>query len=122
MPIEPTAEDLRRLAASEDKGPFVLAQLLRFAEGGRDAYLSYSREAQPILRGRGVQIVYAGECIQPLAASADQSWDAIVLIRYSSRAAYLELLEDEAFRRVAEARRKSLRDAAFFVMDDWPGR
>jgi hypothetical protein len=122
MPIEPTAEDLRRLAASDDKGPFVLAQLLSFVEGGRDAYISYSREVQGILRGRGVQIVYGGECIEPLAVSSDESWDAIVLLRYPSRAAYLEMLEDDAFRRVSELRRKSLRDAAFFVMDDWPGR
>jgi uncharacterized protein (DUF1330 family) len=122
MPIEPTAEDLRRLAGSDDKGPFVLAQLLRFVEGGRETYISYSREAQGILRDRGVQIVYAGECIEPLAASKDQTWDAIVLIRYPSRAAYVEMLADDAFLRIAEIRRKSLRDAAFFIMDDWPGR
>ena len=122
MPIEPTLEDLRRLAESDDKGPFVLAQLLRFVEGGRDAYLSYSREATPILRIRGAQIVYAGECIEPLAASEGQKWDALVLIRYPSRTAYVEMLADAEFRRVAEMRRKSLRDAAFFVMDDWPGR
>jgi uncharacterized protein (DUF1330 family) len=70
----------------------------------------------------GAQIVYAGECIEPLAAAKDQTWDAIVLIRYPSRAAYVEMLEDDAFRRAAELRRKSLRDAAFFIMDDWPGR
>jgi uncharacterized protein (DUF1330 family) len=122
MSIEPTAEQLRRLVDSNEKGPFVLAQLLKFADGGRDTYIAYSREAQPILRGLGAQIVYAGECIEPLAASPEQTWDAIVLIRYPSRAAYVEMLQDDAFVRAAELRRKSLRDAAFFVMDDWPGR
>jgi uncharacterized protein (DUF1330 family) len=102
MPIEPTPDDLRRLGASEDKGPFVLAQLLRFAEGGRDTYLAYSRDASRILRDRGAQIVYAGECIEPLTASEGQTWDALVLIRYPSRAAYVEMMSDAEFQRVSD--------------------
>src|SRR6267378_5689534 len=42
MAIEPESGDLERFLASDDKRPFVLAQLLRLAEGGREKYLQYS--------------------------------------------------------------------------------
>jgi len=122
MPIDLGPEDLQRLRAADDGRPFVLAQLLKFAPGGRDRYLAYSREAQRILRGSGAAIVYAGECEDPLGAPESHVWDVIVLVRYPSRAAYVDLLDNPAFQEAAEMRRKSLRDAAFLVMDDWPGR
>jgi uncharacterized protein (DUF1330 family) len=122
VPVELTAADLERLRAGDDGRPIVIAQLLRFAAGGRDQYLAYSREAQRVLRGLGAQIVYAGECIEPLGVSASQAWDVIVLVRYPSRTAYVEMLADPAFQQIAELRRKALRDAIFLLMDDWPGR
>lgn len=122
MPIDLSGEELQRLRAAGDRRPFVLAQLLQFAPGGREQYLAYSREVQRVLRERGATIVYAGECADPLGAPGTRAWDAIVLVRYPSRTAYAEMLSDPSFQALAEMRRKSLRDAVFLVMDDWPGR
>jgi uncharacterized protein (DUF1330 family) len=122
MPSDLSPEQLQRLRDSDDGRPFVLAQLLKFAPGGRDQYITYSREAQSILRNSGASVVYAGECQDLLGTPETLAWDVILLIRYPSRAAYVDMVSSPAFREIAERRRKSLRDAVFLLMDDWAAR
>jgi len=120
--IEPAAADLEAFRKGDDGRPFVLVQLLRFTEGGRDKYLQYSATAQPILRALGAQVLYAGECVKPLVAGEGQAWDAVVVVRYPSRSAYVQMLGDPGFRAIADLRRAALREAVYLPMDDWPGR
>jgi uncharacterized protein (DUF1330 family) len=122
MPIEPSSTDLQRFRERDDRKSFVMVQLLRFGEAGRDRYLRYAGAAQPILTRIGAQVLYAGECTDPLLPAEGQSWDAIVLVRYPSRAAYVEMLADPAYQAIADLRREALREAALMPMDDWPGR
>jgi uncharacterized protein (DUF1330 family) len=122
MPIEPDDRDLRGFRERDDGKPLVMVQLLRFAEGGRDRYLQYSREAQQILARLGAQVLYAGECTHPLVAGDGQAWDAVVLVRYPNRTAYLDMVADAAFVAIAELRRSALREAVLLPMDAWPGR
>ena len=120
--IEPGASDLERFQKVDDGRPFVLVQLLRFTEGGRDKYLQYSATAQPIVRTLGAQVLYAGECVEPLVPGEGKPWDAIVVVRYPSRSAYVQLLGDPGFKAIADLRRAALREAVFLPMNDWPGR
>jgi uncharacterized protein (DUF1330 family) len=120
--VEANSGDLERFLEGDTGRPFVLVQLLRFTEGGRELYLKYSVAAQPIVRSVGAQILYAGECVAPLAAARGESWDAIVLVRYPSRAAYAQMLSDPAYPAIAHLRRSALREAMLLPMDDWPGR
>lgn len=122
MAIEPGSEDLRRFGEGDDGRPLVLVQLLRFNQGGRERYLEYSAAAQRLLTDVGAQILYAGECTEPLLAPQAGSWDAVVLVRYPSRAAYLEMLALPAYQEIAPLRRAALREAALLPMNDWPGR
>jgi uncharacterized protein (DUF1330 family) len=121
MAIEPDSAALRRFGEGDDRRPLVLAQLLRFAEGGRERYLEYSTAAQRLLAGAGAQVLYAGECIEPLWAPGG-GWDAVVLVRYPNRAAYLEMLAHPAYQEIAPLRRAALREVALLPMNDWPGR
>jgi uncharacterized protein (DUF1330 family) len=119
--IDPGAADLQRFGEGGGGRPLVMVQLLRFAEGGRDRYLQYSVAAQRVLAQIGAQVLYAGECTEPLLATGG-TWDAVVLVRYPNRAAYLEMLADPAYQEIAPLRRAALREAALFPMDDWPAR
>jgi len=121
MATEASEDDLRRFRDTDDGKSLVMVQLLRFAAGGRDRYLEYSAAAQRLLARFGAQVLYAGECRQPLSADGG-GWDAIVLVRYPSRTAYLSMLEDPEYGAIAPLRRAALREAAFLPMDDWPGR
>jgi uncharacterized protein (DUF1330 family) len=122
MAIDPEKADLERFLAKDTGRPFVLVQLLRFAEGGRDKYLQYAATVQPVTRSIGAQVLYAGECVEPLLAAPGQAWDAIVVVRYPSRAAYAKMHDDPAYGAVVHLRREALREAMLLPMDDWPGR
>ena len=121
MAIDPETSDLERFLAKDTGRPFVLVQLLRLAGGGREKYLQYSAAAQPIARSFGAQVLYAGECVDPLLAPGP-AWDAIVVVRYPNRASYLKMQDDPAYQAVAHLRREALREAMLLPMDDWPGR
>src|SRR5437763_16948097 len=101
MGIDPGSSELERFRKGDGGRPFVLVQLLRFAEGGRDRYLSYSVAAQPIVRSFGRQILYAGECGDPLLAAPGQAWDAVVRVRYPTRTAYLDMRAAPPWRALA---------------------
>ena len=122
MTIEASSGELERFRRGDDGRPFVLVQLLRFAEGGRDRYLQYSVQVQPILRSLGAQLIYGGECVEPLVAGEAQAWDAVVLVRYPNRTAYAQLQADPAYQGIAQLRHAALREAVLLPMNDWPGR
>jgi uncharacterized protein (DUF1330 family) len=117
--IDPGDADLQRFG--EGSGPLVMVQLLRFADGGRDRYLEYSAKAHPFLARAGAQVLYGGECDDALLAP-EGKWDAVVLVRYPSRSAYLEMLADPAYQEIAPLRRSALREAVLLPMNDWPAR
>ena len=122
MAIEASSSELEQFRSGDDKRPFVLVQLLRFAEGGRDRYLQYSVQVQPILKSLGAQVLYGGECVEPLVAGESQAWDAVVLVRYPNRTAYVQMHADPEYQAIAPLRRAALREAILLPMNDWPGR
>ncbi len=122
MAIEASSGELERFRRGDDGRPFVLVQLLRFAEGGRDRYLQYSVQVLPILRSLGAQLIYGGECVEPLVAGEGQAWDAVVLVRYPNRTAYVQMQADPAYQDIAKLRHAALREAVLLPMNDWPGR
>ncbi|TMB09142.1 MAG: DUF1330 domain-containing protein [Deltaproteobacteria bacterium] len=121
MAIDPSGADLQRFGEGDAGEAFVMVQLLRFAEGGRERYLQYSAKAHPFLTRVGAQVLYGGECNDPLLAP-EGNWDAVVLVRYPSRGAYLEMVGDPEYQEIAPLRRSALREAALLPMNDWPGR
>ncbi len=121
MAIEAASEDLQRFRNGDRGHPFVLVQLLRFVDGGREKYLQYSTAAQPILFRLGAQILYAGECIEPLLAGEGQAWDGIVVVRYPRRSVYVDMLADADYQAIVQLRRSALREAVLLPMDDWGG-
>ena len=122
MAIEPDRGDVQRFLEGDDKRPFVMVQLLRLAEGGRDKYVQYSFAAQPIVRKFGGEVLYAGSCIEPLLAPRGQGWDGVVIVRYPSRAAYVQFHQSPEYRAIVHLRGEALRESMLLPMDDWPGR
>ena len=96
-PVELNEDVVRGLP---DAGPVVMVNLLRFkaasADGdgsGWDAYLRYSRGISALMRGVGATILWAGN-VEGAAYGdlGDRPWDFVVLVRYPSRAAFLEMV------------------------------
>lgn len=107
--LEPIPNAVDEFIAAPDDGPVVMLNLLRFVEGGRDLYARYLRVVQPSLAKVSAEIVYAGVCGPALVAEADQAWDAVVIVRYPSRAAFLQMAGDPAYQEIAHLRMDALR-------------
>ncbi|MEK7438206.1 MAG: DUF1330 domain-containing protein [Pseudomonadota bacterium] len=79
------------IASLPDTGPVVMVNLLRLRD--RAAYKRYSELTMPLIKARGGTVLWAGdgEAVAFGDAQADR-WDYVVLVRYPSRAAFLDMM------------------------------
>lgn len=98
MAIAPTPEQMQRLLASPDTGPVVMLNLLKFkavADGepgtGAEAYGRYAAKVAPMVEALGGRFLWVGRCDQVLIGDAAEDWDAIALVEYPSRKAFIEM-------------------------------
>ena len=125
MPVDPTRGDVRRFVSEDDGGPVAMLNLLRFADGGRASYDRYIAAATPAIENAGARTLYAGDCSTPLVANDGQDWDAVLLIWYPSRAAFLTMIKDPAYQAITHLRAEGLEDAVLQATTPWspdPGR
>jgi uncharacterized protein (DUF1330 family) len=118
--VDPTPEDIQRLLSEAGDGPFVMLNLLRYAEGGRETYAEYAAKAQPFLEGVGGELLYAGDCTTALVAPEAHDWDTILLVRYPSAEQFLKMVSDEDYLKVTEIRTRALAAAVLRVTTPWP--
>lgn len=114
MAIDPTGDDVRTFRDQDDGAAVVMLNLLRFRpDGGRERYHRYSDEVgSRFLPKVGGEVLYIGRPSGP-ALVADESgrWDEVLLVRYPSRAAFLEMVGDPAYQEVARLRSAALEAA-----------
>ena len=79
------------IASLPDTGPVVMVNMLRLRD--RAAYQRYSELTMPLIKARGGTVLWAGngEAVAFGDAQADR-WDYVVLVRYPSRAAFLDMI------------------------------
>jgi uncharacterized protein (DUF1330 family) len=120
--IDPTAEQIGRLAASAVSGPIVMLNLLRFkdrADGidapdglsGREAYERYGEAVAPYLAAAGGRITFLAECGESVIGPDGEAWDMLILVRYPSRRAFLEMVTDPGFQAAHTHRAGALLDS-----------
>jgi uncharacterized protein (DUF1330 family) len=119
MPVDPSGHDLSRLLEEDRGGPFVMLNLLKFRDDGRTAYETYAREARTFLHRYGAEVVYAGDCATVLVAPEHHSWDAVLLVRYPSREAFLDMVADPDCQRITGLRSGALDDAVLQATNPW---
>jgi uncharacterized protein (DUF1330 family) len=120
MAIDPNPVDLQTFLAEDDDGPVVMLNLLRFADGGRALYDEYSRTVgRTFLPRYGGTVLYAGDGLPALVGEDGQAWDAVLVVRYPSRSAFRELVEDPEYRKIAELRSRALSEAVLQPTAPW---
>ena len=121
MAVDPRGRDLKQFLADDDGGPVVMLNLLRFAEGGRALYDRYAAALhEKFLPERGAEVLYAGDCSTALVAENGRQWDAILLVRYPSRAAFSAMVADPEYQRVTAWRTEALSEAVLQATVPWP--
>jgi uncharacterized protein (DUF1330 family) len=95
------------LKALPDEGPVTMLNLMRFRErsldgngSGWDAYLRYSALAIKLIKARGGTITWTGDA-QAVALGIPQAhrWDYVALVRYPSRAAFVDMMTSADYAR-----------------------
>ena len=118
---KPLNEDLVR--SLPDHGPVVMVNLLRFHEtsldgngAGWDAYVRYSENTVPLIKALGGAILWSGKpegvAFGPPTTAL---WDYIVLVRYPSRAAFLDMVTSADYARGDLHRENGVADHQIFA-------
>ncbi len=120
MAVDPTPDEIRRFVAEDDGGPVVMLNLLRFAgEAGRASYGRYSDAVLPFLEAVGGSVVYAGDCSTTVVAADGHEWDALLVVRYPSRQAFLAMVMDPDYQAITHLRTEGLEAAVLEATRPW---
>jgi uncharacterized protein (DUF1330 family) len=118
MSVEPTETQLARLAASEDHGPVIMLNLLRFKDWaeeprltGADAYAQYGALVAPHLERAGGRVLLAAAPVESVIGPERGEWDLVVAVEYPSRAAFIGMISDPAYLEIHGHRAAALADS-----------
>jgi uncharacterized protein (DUF1330 family) len=79
------------IASLPDTGPVVMMNMLQLRD--REAYKRYSVLTMPLIKARGGTVLWAGDGeAVAFGDPQDDHWDYFVLVRYPSRAAFLDMM------------------------------
>ena len=132
MPVDPTPESVGAFAQrAPDDTPLVMLNLLRFREvadypeaeqqvSGREAYARYGELVQPFLAAVGGRLEWQGAAHEPLIAPDEERWDACLLVRYPSKAAFLEMVMNPEYQAITVHRTAALSDSRLVPMVEGP--
>ena len=98
MAIDPTRDDIRTFMEEDDGEPVVMLNLLRFRpDGGEEGYADYVRHFTPHAEAVGAEVLYLGRGRTPIVAEDGQAWDAVLVVRYPSRQAFLDMVRNREY-------------------------
>jgi uncharacterized protein (DUF1330 family) len=122
--IEPTSEQLERLASASGRGPIVMVNLLRFKDragppdeglSGAEAYRLYAAAIPPFLARVGGRLVAAAACHESVIGPAEAEWDAVALVEYPSAEAFLAMAGNPAYLAIHVHRVAALADSRLIL-------
>jgi uncharacterized protein (DUF1330 family) len=119
--IEPNETQMSNLlsAAAENDSPVVMVNLLQFGPGGVENYHRYAKEVQPFLESVGATVLYAGDASHVVVGDIDKSWwDAILVVRYPSRAAFVTMATNPDYRENAHVHRVAALESTHLIATD----
>jgi len=100
-------EALAAFAARASDGPVFMLNLLEFLpDGGAERYAEYGTAVAPIFERAGGNAVFAGRVAESLIG--DGSWDMMVLARYPTRQAFLDMVSSPEYQEIAHLRTEAL--------------
>ena len=122
MHIDPTSDQARAFGSTTDRpDPVFMLNLLRFAEdGGAESYARYAAATGEHLARVGGEIVWAGACDDALIGPDAREWDVAAVVRYPSRAAFLDMVRDPGYQQVVGHRSAGLADSRLIPCAEAP--
>jgi len=102
--LNPTQEQLQKFLASDFTGPVAMLNLLKFktsgayADGratdltGQQAYGLYGEQMAPYVLSKGGKLLYSGSAAFTMLGEIEQLWDAVAIMEYPSKEAFVEIV------------------------------
>ena len=127
--LEITEDNLAAMeayAVSNDK-PIVMVNLMRVRPNaeyddpalndckGSDALARYTLGSAEVRREAGAELIWSGRAIQMSIGPAEKTWDMVVLVRYPSTRAYLNMKATKAYEEARVHRRAALYDSRLIM-------
>lgn len=105
--------NVKDLEALRDDEPVLMVNLMRLKEkassgngSGWDAYQRYSAAAAPLIKARGGTVMWAGRVdAVALGLAQENVWDFVALVRYPSRAAFIDMMTSDEYEQLADPHR-----------------
>ena len=113
-----------KLRSLPDDAPVVMLNLMRFREksldgkgSGWDAYLRYSALTIKLIKARGGTIIWTGDAeAVALGVPERHRWDYVALVRYPTRAAFVDMMTSPEYAIANVARENGCADHAIVAM------
>lgn len=134
--LEVTEESGRAFFSSGVSGPVVMLNLLRFRAvadysatpglapatpiTGEAAYHLYMEHTRPFLEKSGGEVLFHGRGGRFLIGPSDERWDAALLVRQASVAAFLAFASDPEYLSGIGHRRAALEDSRLLPLVEAP--
>lgn len=105
--INPNPEAIKALTEAADEGPIVMVNLLKFKpDGGAEAYARYAQPVTRMIEEMGGKIVYSAPVERTVVG--DKTWDAVALVQYPSRKAFLSMVTSPEYQKFHVHREEGL--------------
>ncbi len=105
-------DDLPGFTTADPGGPVCMLNLVRFhPAGGRELFARYWEAVLPVGARYGAELVYFGDGAVPLVSGAGRGWDAVLIVRYPSRQAFVDTVTDPDYLAAAHLRTEALIEA-----------
>jgi len=100
-----------------DEGPVVMVNLVQFLDeatdgsgSGWEAYVRYSEPTMGMIKQRGGTVLWAGDVEGAAYGDSGDGWDYVVLVRYPSRAAFLDMVTSPEYAKANVHREAGVRN------------
>ena len=122
--IDPTPEQFKALVESDDDSPIVMVNLIRFKdqatgidEGrtGAEAYATYGQNIAPYLAEVGGEVLIATASVESIIGPEQAEWDAVLLVRYPSRKAFIQMITNPGYQKEHEHRAAGVEEARLIL-------
>ena len=112
----PTPEQIETLLEGPADTPVVMLNLLKFnsrAEGdeglsGAEAYGKYAREMRKFVESKGGRFLWMGRADSMVIGDSDVEFDAVGLVQYPSRKAFVEIVTSQHVQEIGKDRSAGL--------------
>ncbi len=100
-------EALGTFAGRAADGPVYMLNLLEFLpDGGAESYAEYGAAVAPMFEHAGGKAIFVGQVAESLIGEG--SWDMMVLARYPTRQAFLDMVSSPEYQEIAHLRTEAL--------------